>query len=118
MNKPNIDNEKGKKYILLKLDPRDFEELKSKKEKANFDSWEDFVIKNLLKMSDDDIKNRKINETVRSCFIELYEPNNNKYLFELLRNLVVTMFQGNIVKASILAKILHEELSEQVKNND
>ena len=108
--------EEKKKYIQLALDPKTFRKLKKKKEEFGYRTWEDFVLINLLGVSKEELKERKINETVYECFVEIegFVDDSYKYYLELLRVATVKLaLQESKKEVRKILKMLDEELKKE-----
>ena len=108
--------EEKKKYIQLALDPKTFRKLKKKKEEFGYKTWEDFILINLLGVSKDELKERKINETVYECFVEIegFVDDNYKYYLELLRVAIIKLaLKEDIKEVRKILKMLDEELKKE-----
>lgn len=108
------EQEDKKKHVLLRFDPEDFRKLKRKKEQIGYKSWEEFILKNLLDMSDDEIKRKRLHELTYEYFLELEGlSGDDKYILELIRVLIIKLLEGNRAKAKKIAKNIYEELNKE-----
>lgn len=107
---------KDSKHILLTLDNNIFLKLKEMKEKGGYKSWEDFVLNNLLKVSEDELKKKKI-EQMKEKLYEFYNEieylSDYKYELELIRVITLQLLEDNILKARAITKELLQDLDNK-----